>query len=169
MHGSESPSVLSNSLWPHGRPWNSLGQNTGVGSFSLLQWIFPTQGSNPDLPHCRWILYQLSTREAQEYWSGLQSPSPADLPDAGTEPESPALHADSLPTELSGKPPFQFRFISSSFFFFSLLQLWLWLPKLCWIKLMKVDIFVLFSILEEMLSAFHHWVWWHIRPKGLNC
>ena len=41
-------------------PWNSPGQNTGVGSFSLLQGIFPTQGSNPGLPHCRQILYQLS-------------------------------------------------------------------------------------------------------------
>ena len=41
-------------------PWNSPHQNTGVGSLSLLQRIFPTQGSNPDLPHCRWILYQLS-------------------------------------------------------------------------------------------------------------
>ena len=41
-------------------PWNSPGQNTGVGSFSLLQGIFPTQGSNPGLPHCRRILYQLS-------------------------------------------------------------------------------------------------------------
>ena len=41
-------------------PWNSPGQNTGVGSLSLLQWIFPTQGSNPGLPLCRWILYQLS-------------------------------------------------------------------------------------------------------------
>ena len=36
------------------------GHNTGVGSLSLLQGIFPTQGSNPGLPHCRWILYQLS-------------------------------------------------------------------------------------------------------------
>jgi len=41
-------------------PGNSPGQNTGVGSLSLLQGIFPTQGSNPGLPHCRWILYQLS-------------------------------------------------------------------------------------------------------------
>ena len=40
--------------------WNSPGQNTGVGSLSLLQGIFPTQGSNPDLLHCRWLLYQLS-------------------------------------------------------------------------------------------------------------
>ena len=36
------------------------GQNTGVGSLSLLQQIFPTQGLNPGLLHCRWILYQLS-------------------------------------------------------------------------------------------------------------
>ena len=42
------------------RPWNSPGQNTEVGSLSLLQGIFPTQGLNPDLSHCRWILYQLS-------------------------------------------------------------------------------------------------------------
>ena len=50
------------SLRPHGLfcPWNSPGQNTGVGSLSLLQGLFPTQGSNPGLPHCRWIFYQLS-------------------------------------------------------------------------------------------------------------
>ena len=51
-----------NSLWPHElyRPWNSAGQNTEVGSRSLLQRIFPTQESNPGLPHRRQILYQLS-------------------------------------------------------------------------------------------------------------
>ena len=59
---SESHSVVSSSLQPHGlySPWNSPGQNTGVSSLSLLQRIFPTQGSNPGLPHCRQILYQLS-------------------------------------------------------------------------------------------------------------
>ena len=51
-------------------PWNSPDQNTGVGSRSLLQGIFPTQGSNPGLLNYRWILYQLNHREAQEYWSG---------------------------------------------------------------------------------------------------
>ena len=58
----ESHSVVSNSLWPHGlySPWNFLGQNTVVGSLSLLQGIFPTQGSNPGLLHCKRILYQLS-------------------------------------------------------------------------------------------------------------
>ena len=40
--------------------WNSPGQNTGVGTCSLLQGIFPTQGSNPGPQHCSWILYQLS-------------------------------------------------------------------------------------------------------------
>ena len=40
--------------------WNSPGQNTRVSSLSLLQGIFPNQGSNPGLPHCRQILYQLS-------------------------------------------------------------------------------------------------------------
>ena len=61
---SESRSVVSDSLPPQGlcRPWNSPGQNTGVGSRSLLQGIFPTQGSNPGLPHCGRILYQLSYR-----------------------------------------------------------------------------------------------------------
>ena len=47
---SESRSVVS----------DSPGQNTGVGSLPLLLGIFPTQGSNPGLPHYRWILYQLS-------------------------------------------------------------------------------------------------------------
>ena len=60
-HQVESESA-SCSLWPHGlySPWNFPGQNTGVGSLSLLQGIFPTQGLNPDLSHCRRILYQLS-------------------------------------------------------------------------------------------------------------
>ena len=64
---SVSLSVMCNSLQPHGLGptrllclWNSLGKNTGVGSHSLLQEIFLTQGSNPGHPHCRQILYQLS-------------------------------------------------------------------------------------------------------------
>ena len=59
---SESHSVMSDSLRPHGlcSPWNSPGQNTGVGRLSLLQGIFPTQGSDPGLPHCRQIIYQVS-------------------------------------------------------------------------------------------------------------
>ena len=44
--------------------WNSPGQNTGVSSLSLLQGIFPTQGSNPGLLHCRWILQLLSHKRS---------------------------------------------------------------------------------------------------------
>ena len=60
-------SVVSNSLRPHGLglarlfcPWDSSGKNTGVGCHFLLQKSFPTQGSNPDLQHCRQTLYHLS-------------------------------------------------------------------------------------------------------------
>ena len=75
MSGSENRSIAG-IKWEHGRvkvkvaqsfrpsglysPWNSPGQNTGVGSLSLLQRIFPTQGLNPCLLHCRWILHKLS-------------------------------------------------------------------------------------------------------------
>ena len=52
-----SRSVVSDSLCPHG---NYSGKNTGVGCHALLQGIFPIQGSNPGLLHCRLILYQLS-------------------------------------------------------------------------------------------------------------
>ena len=58
---SESHSALFDSLQPHGLySWNSQSQNTGVGRCSLLQGIFPTQGSNPDSLYCRQIIYQLS-------------------------------------------------------------------------------------------------------------
>ena len=58
--------VMSDSLQLHGRysPWNSPGQNTAVGSRSLLQEIFPTRESNPGLPCCRWILYRLNHQES---------------------------------------------------------------------------------------------------------
>ena len=63
---SESGSVMSDSLQPQGlyNPWNSPGQNTGVGSLALLQGIVPTQGSNAGLSHRRRILYQLRHRES---------------------------------------------------------------------------------------------------------
>ena len=63
-----SHSFVSDSLWPHGlySPCNSPGQNTGVGSLSYLQGIFPIQWWNPGLPHCRWIFYQLSWKGSQK-------------------------------------------------------------------------------------------------------
>ena len=59
-------SIVFDSLCTHGLyptrllcPWESAGKNTGVGSHSLLQWIFQTQGLNLGLLHCRQILYRL--------------------------------------------------------------------------------------------------------------
>ena len=68
-----SRSVVSDSLRSHGLqpprllcPWDSPGKNTGVGCHALLQGIFPTQGSNPGLPHCRQILSHRGSPTHQE-------------------------------------------------------------------------------------------------------
>ena len=71
---SESHSVMSNSLQAHGL-WNAPGQNTGEGS--LLQGIFPTQESNPSLPHCRLILYQLSYQLSLRILEWVAHPFPS--------------------------------------------------------------------------------------------
>ena len=65
---SESHSVVSDSLRRHGlySPWNSPGQNTGVGSLSLLQGIFQPRQRIQVRLHCRQILYQLSHTEAEK-------------------------------------------------------------------------------------------------------
>ena len=74
-----------------------------MGSLSLLQGIFPTQGLNPGLPRCRHILYQLSHKGSPKilewvaYFFSRRSSQP------GMESGSPALQADSLPAELLGK------------------------------------------------------------------
>ena len=76
---SVSRSVVSNSLGSHGLgptrflcPWDSPGKNTGVGCHSLLQGIFPAQGSNPGLLHCRQILHCLSHRKQRCMVLGIQ-------------------------------------------------------------------------------------------------
>ena len=53
------------------------------------------------------------------YWSGLSFPSPGDLPNPGTEPWSPTLQADSLPSESPGKPIYVVANCKISFFFMS--------------------------------------------------
>ena len=70
--------VVSDSLWPHGLwptrllwPWNSPGKNTRVGSHSLLQGFFPTQGLNPGILNCRKILYHLSHQESPKYLKNI--------------------------------------------------------------------------------------------------
>ena len=82
----------------------SPGLNTRVGSLSLLQGIFPTQGSNPVLPHCRQVVYQLNHKGSPRILEWVAYPLSADVPDPGIELGSPALQMDSLPTEISEKP-----------------------------------------------------------------
>ena len=83
-------SVVSNSLQHHGlySPWNSPGQNTGVGGLCLLQEIFPTQGSNPGLPHCWQILYQLSYQGSPLIGRGAWQLGLKDAECQGPDPET---------------------------------------------------------------------------------
>ena len=50
----------------------------------------------------------------QEYWSGLPSPSPGDFSDPGIETRSPALQADSLPSEPPEKPIYVYYYVYNS-------------------------------------------------------
>ena len=88
MDISESHSVVSDSLQPWGpySPWNSPGQNTGVGSHSFLQGIFPAQGLNPGLLYCRQILYHLSHQEnsGRLEWVAYPFSSRSSYPGIGT-------------------------------------------------------------------------------------
>ena len=98
---SESHSVVSDSLQPHGlySLWNSSGQNTGMGSLSLLQGIFPSQGSNPGLLHCRRILYQLSHKGSPRKLEWVVYPFSSGSSRPRNRNGFPALQADSLPTD----------------------------------------------------------------------
>ena len=83
---------------------DSPGKNTGSGCRALLQGIFPTQGLNPGLAHCRWILYQL--KHQGRVLEGVAYPFSRGTSQPGVETGSPTLQADSLPAELPRKPSF---------------------------------------------------------------
>ena len=85
-------------------PRDSPGQDTRMGCHTLLQGIFPTQGSNPGLLHCRWILYQLNHKGSPRILEWVAYPFSSSLPGPEIESGSPALQADSLPAEPPGKP-----------------------------------------------------------------
>ena len=100
---------MSSSLQPSGPkparslcPWNSPGQYIGVGSLSLLQGIFPTLGSNPGLPHCRQILYQLSHQGSPRILEWVAYPFCRRSFRPRIQTAVSALQADSLPAELPG-------------------------------------------------------------------
>ena len=73
---------LRPTLWRHGLlptrllcSWDSPGKSTGVGCHALLQGIFPTQRSSPDLPHCRQILYRISHQGSCDSMDQILSPT----------------------------------------------------------------------------------------------
>ena len=88
---------MSDSLQPH-------GLHIGVVSLSLLQGIFPTQGSNPGLLHCRWILYQLSPKRSPRILEWVAYPFPGDPPHPGIEPGYPALQQILYQLSYQGSP-----------------------------------------------------------------
>ena len=83
----------------------------GILQARILEWIafpFSMGSSQPrDWIQVSWIVggffTTCATMEAQEYWSGWPIPSPMDLPNSEIKPWSPAVQADTLPTELWGK------------------------------------------------------------------
>ena len=75
-----------------------------MGSLPLLQAIFPTQGLKPGLPHCRWILYQLSHLGSPRILEWGAYPFSRGSSNPGIEPGSQRCKLNSLPTEPSGKP-----------------------------------------------------------------
>ena len=85
-------------------PWNSPSQNTGVGSLSFLQGIFPTQGSNPGLPHCRQIIYQLRYQRSPRILEWVAYPFSRGSSQTRNWTGVSCIAVDSLPAELPGKP-----------------------------------------------------------------
>ena len=147
---SESHSVVSDYLRPHGlyNAWDSPGHNTGVGNCSLIQGIFRTPGSNPGLPHCRQILYQLSHHRSPRILEWVVYPFSRGSSWPRIELGSPALQADSLSDELPGKPMrFTMRLqilwwdcsnsVRSSGFTYLIPVLLLFLPQLQWFPPLK--------------------------------
>ena len=143
-----SLSVMPNSLWPHGleptcilSPWDSPGRNTGVGYHSLLQGSFPTQGSNPGLPHCRRILYCLrylgSPRIKGRGWERVWPPCHQDSSAVGCS------HAKVLP-----------RYLKQLYFIFLRFVFW------CGPSLKSV-----FDLWWFCLFVFWHWRIWDLISR----
>ena len=96
---------MSDSLRPHGLQSMEFSRpEYWSGSLSLLQGIFPTQGSNPGLPHCRWILYQLSHKGSPRILECVASSFSRGSSPPRNQTGVSCLEPDSLSTELSGKP-----------------------------------------------------------------
>ena len=106
-----SCSVMSDSLKPHGLA-HKAPVSTGILQARILGWVAMPSSRGSSQPRDWTQIFRIAggsftiwaTREIQGYWRGQSIPSPGGLPNPGTELGSPALQADSLLTELSGKP-----------------------------------------------------------------
>ena len=119
-------------------------ENTGVDCHALLQQIFPPQGLNPGLPHCRETLPAEPQGKPKNTGVGwVVYPFSSDLPDPGIEPGSLALQVDSLPTELSGKHLNSLLYIKYSLCFLKNLEL-------CFI--LKLPAVIKLSLLQAVIN-----------------
>ena len=118
----------------------------------LLQGIFPIQGLNPGLLHCRWILYHLCHQGSPWILEWVAIPYPGYLSNPGIELGSPALQADSLPSELPGKSLCLAMWISSCFSIICWRNcpLFIKLPLLFVKNQLPMFIWVLVSIVHRM-------------------
>ena len=92
-------------------PWNSPGQNTIMGTFPFSRGYSQPRDRTQVSRIAGGFFTNWATREAQEYWSRQLVPSPADLPNRGIEPGTPALQAGSLPADQSEKPSLEWLYL----------------------------------------------------------
>ena len=122
---------------------NSPGQNTGVVSLFFFRGSFQPRAQTQVSGIADGFFTSWATREAQEYWSGQPIPSPANLPNPGIEPGSPALHVDSWPTELSGKP-----YIKRS--------------QIAYLPLLPCEVVEIRQLWSRMWALTRYWICWHL-------
>ena len=85
-----------------------------MGCHVLLQGIFPTQGLNPGLLHCRWLLYHLSHEGSPRILVLLAYHFRGNLPYPGIKPGSPALQLDSYQLSYQGSPFYSYEVLKEA-------------------------------------------------------
>ena len=135
---------MYDSLWAQGlySPWNSPGQNTWVVPFPFSRGIFPTQGLNAGLLHCRRILYQLSHKGSPRTLNWVASLSlfscRSSRPRNWTQVS--CIAGEFFPTELSGK----LNWFQSNFY----------LPNVIWYKICKFNLMGSITFLKIINISF---------------
>ena len=140
---------------------DSPGKNTGVGCLTLLQGIFPTQGSNLGLPHCRRIIYRLSHQGSPRILEWV-----AYLFFRSSWPRNRtrvSWIAGGFPAELPGKPPYMLIYTKTDVQFTSTSSL---IINTNWIKMNNFSLQLHFFLsyldfIENQLMKHSKWRQWH--------